>query len=178
MATGTGGGNTGGVDTDAGSGGFSDTGGADTGGTGGNGICDSGLYSLVPECDTYLGAYFCARFKNCQADSLCFDCLVGRTTGPDFDDSQPWQTLITCYFNSCGDTCGTLTGDSSVTPGKALCDLCLGNKCCEQVKSCQIDTPCAECLCGVNTGIDCGSNPNFQAYSDCTAIECSTECDG
>ncbi len=73
MAAGTGGSNTGGIDADVGSGGFSGTGGADTGGmagadsgsTGASGICDSGLCTLVAECDTCLGTYCCAQFEDC-----------------------------------------------------------------------------------------------------------------
>lgn len=127
-------------------------GGAGTGGNGAGGgamtICDSGIGTMDPTCNTCLGTNCC---KQAEAVGTCLKgCMMGDTacqnnclgamgaTMP----SQASKDLGTCEMASCKMECGGGGGtgicDSGLTGGAAACDMCLGGdaSCCMAFDKC------------------------------------------
>ncbi len=71
---------------------------------GGGGICDSGMTTNTPACDTCLGSYCCQETKSCVANTTCKACLTGATTSG-CDTNTAYTSLNNCFIN-CDLECG------------------------------------------------------------------------
>lgn len=70
-------------------------------------ICDSDLHIIEP-CATCLGSNCCQIIKNCQANSVCLDCVIENQTSGCSSNAQ-FLAVADCWNGSCELDCGTFS---------------------------------------------------------------------
>ena len=140
--------------------------------------CDLGLTTNNPSCDTCLLYTCCDVVRQCTSSPACKDCVTGTSTVG--CDTDPKLAAFTACSASCQVECAggpSTICDSSLTTNDLPCDTCLGDTCCQEIKTCVAEPSCMDCLTGAST-TGCDSNANLAAINACFTGPCSVECSG
>lgn len=99
-------------------------------------------------------------------------CTEGHPTG-----SAGVATLDACLQGPCAEDCPAPVGvcDTGLTLGSEACDTCLGEACCDVLKTCLANETCEVC---VTTGEaeGCGEEPLFGDVGACFTESCGDVC--
>lgn len=113
----------------------------------------------------------------CAQEKCCNDYQKFET-----DESQAsYQDLAQCVVSEC-DVCFFSICDAKIN-GEPIgmffasgCANCVGDNCCESMKTCLDDSDCWLCISGQKdpASPDCTGNPNFSAHDSCEKTHCDT----
>jgi hypothetical protein len=70
-------------------------------------ICDTGLSTNNPACDTCLGLSCCQEFQECIGDSTCDTCLLSSSPAPSCSDDTAFSMATMCQSGSCATQCAS-----------------------------------------------------------------------
>jgi hypothetical protein len=145
-------------------------------------VCASTFTSFSRACADCAGndPGCCAAFTACAKDAVCSACfqntaIMGCSANTNF------QNAYNCETVTCGLTCTAQVCNSAAFGYYAAdCNYCLSKAmggCCTQFNACVMEATCYACLLGTTTA-GCNTDTLYNAYDNCGAANCNTECAG
>jgi hypothetical protein len=159
--------------------------GAECGGTTGDCIVGWNEPACL-DCATAKCAAQCKTYSELPNAMDHFNCILGCDDQGCMDgcdatysaEGAAFNTYYECVSDGCKTECNISDFfeicDSGLGLSNETCATCVGDSCCNEVKTCAADTACYACLTG--GGATCATNPLYTAIDTCWENNCTAAC--